>query len=223
MHFSRALEYKLQPVSSEHLVMLCVAAHSSRCLRHTALREWHHKDAGIQCRGKPRVQPQSHLLQEIPRHTHLCRGLTHSYHLYNVHYICRLTVCSHSQCVCVAVRRYGAEVCCGTRCSARLDSRRQSPRGVGATWLICEAADPVQDADGASTSRRPPAFVSQTCDTSCHGNRRPLRWTLMSKQVWWTKKQTCPGQFQKLKQHGCCSYIYKITKTMLSQCSDSLE
>lgn len=100
MHFSRALEYKLQPVSSKHLVVLCVAAHSSRCLRHTAMWEWHHKDAGIQCRGKPRVQPQSHLLQEIPRRTHLYRGLTHSYHLYNVHYICTLTVCSHSQCVC---------------------------------------------------------------------------------------------------------------------------
>lgn len=89
-----------------------------------------------------------------------------------------------TQSVCVfAVCRYGAEVCCGTRCLARLDSRRRSLRGVGATWLICGAADPTQDADGASTSRRPPASVSQTCEMSCLGNHRPLRWTMMSKQL----------------------------------------
>lgn len=69
----------------------------------------------------------------------------------------------------------GAEVCCGTRCSAGLDSRRRSPRGVGASWWICEAAHPVQDPEGASTWRRPPASASQTCDTTTC----PLRWRLM--------------------------------------------
>lgn len=59
----------------------------------------------------------------------------------------------------------GAEVRCGTRCSAGVDSRRPTLRGAGAMWSIYEAADPVQDTGGASTLRRPPASASQTCDS----------------------------------------------------------
>lgn len=60
--------------------VLFLSGRSSRCLRHSAMRGRHHQDASVQRAGKPRVQPQSHLLQEIPRHTHLYRGThTHTY------------------------------------------------------------------------------------------------------------------------------------------------
>lgn len=52
--------------------------HSPRCLRCSEMWEWQRQDAGVQGERKPWIQPENHLLQEIPQHRHLCWGLAHS-------------------------------------------------------------------------------------------------------------------------------------------------
>lgn len=83
----------------------------------------------------------------------------------------------------LCIDRYTAEVCCGTRFSVRLDSRRPSLRGVEASWWICEADGLAQGSEVASILRRLPACASQTCDSLA-----ALANTALSGRSWWANK-----------------------------------
>ena len=169
--------------------------HSSRCLCHSAVWERHHQDTCFQGGGKPRVQPQSHLLQEIPQHTHLYRGLTYLYILSHTHTAFAHTVNPVLLCAVVEQRvAVGLHAGRGSAPDGRVreksescdrSARRPIPVRVQRVRL---RRDLLQ--------RLPHRLVTASCVALVtilwHGKCLPLWWKWMDKQkFWWTKVRLC--------------------------------